>query len=166
MELLKSLPEPDVLIEKWKPDRTIREVNGHLHSPFSFCPFESIEQMFTMAREEGVRAIGINDFFTVDGYNKFEHFARENMIFPLFNIEFVGLMKGMQEKDIRINDPKNPRILPASSVSCVGVSALCMKYQVIAVLHPSGPNHLQIRSGFLCCHPGVPGSREPLRHQV
>ena len=108
MELLKNLPEPEVLIEKWHQDTSVPEVNGHLHSPYSFCSFENIPQMFSMALEEGVRVLGINDFYTVDGYNEFEHHSRENRIFPLFNIEFMGLMKDLREQDIRINDPNNP----------------------------------------------------------
>jgi hypothetical protein len=31
-----------------------------------------------------------------------------NHIFPLFNIEFIGLMKDKQQNGIRINDPNNP----------------------------------------------------------
>ena len=108
MELLKSLPEPEALIEKWHKDTSVPEVNGHLHSPYSFCSFGNIPQMFSMALEEGVKVLGINDFYTVDGYNEFEHHSRENRIFPLFNIEFMGLMKDLQEQDIRINDPNNP----------------------------------------------------------
>jgi hypothetical protein len=133
MELLKNLPEPGELIKKWQHDQTVYEVNGHLHSPYSFSPFESIEQMFTLAGQEEVKVLGINDFFTVDGYNKFEHFARENRIFPLFNIEFVGLMKEMQEQDVRINDPINP-----------GRIYFCGK----ALRHPMGISHEDIEFLF------------------
>ena len=46
----------------------ILNVNGHVHSPYSFCSFDSIEQMFKMANKEDVHVLGINDFFTMDGY--------------------------------------------------------------------------------------------------
>jgi len=58
--------------------------------------------------EEGVKVLGINDFYTVDGYDEFAMEGQRNRIFPLFNIEFMGLMQDMQEQDIRVNDPNNP----------------------------------------------------------
>lgn len=61
-----------------------------------------------MAAEEEVKVLGINDFYTVDGYDEFSLEAQKNRIFPLFNIEFMGLMQDMQAQDIRINDPSNP----------------------------------------------------------
>jgi len=105
---LNQLPIPEELLKKHKPGGTVPEVNGHLHSPFSFCAFDSIYQMFSMAAAENVVTLGINDFYSVDGYGEFEKNALDNKIFPLFNIEFMGLMKELQEKDIRVNDPSNP----------------------------------------------------------
>jgi len=61
-----------------------------------------------MAVEEEVKVLGINDFYTVDGYDEFAMEGQRNGIFPLFNIEFMGLMLDMQAQDIRINDPNNP----------------------------------------------------------
>ena len=43
-----------------------------------------------------------------DGYDSFHKGCIENKIFPLFNIEFIGLLKEEQKKGIRINDPNNP----------------------------------------------------------
>ena len=34
--------------------------------------------------------------------------SEEHRYFPLFNIEFIGLLKDEQKKGIRINDPNNP----------------------------------------------------------
>ena len=105
---LNQLPEPDELLRKHKQNKDVPEVNGHLHSPFSFCAFESVNQMFEMATDEEIVALGINDFYTTDGYADFEQSALESGIFPLFNIEFMGLMKDLQEKEVRVNDPNNP----------------------------------------------------------
>ncbi|MCK4748601.1 MAG: hypothetical protein KAT15_16225 [Bacteroidales bacterium] len=108
------MPGPQELMKKhiagigYKAGSGVPEVNAHLHTPFSFCAFDSIEQMFRMAGEEKVIALGINDFFTTDGYGEFEKYALESRIFPLFNIEFVGLMKDLQDQGIRVNDPNNP----------------------------------------------------------
>lgn len=108
MDYLQSLPAPEVLLHKHSHDRQVPEVNGHLHSPNSFCAFNSIKQMFQMAVEEEVKVLGINDFYTVDGYDEFAMEGLRNRIFPLFNIEFMGLMQDMQAQDIRVNDPNNP----------------------------------------------------------
>ena len=105
---LNHLPAPEELLRKHLMGGKLPEVNGHLHSPYSFCAFESIEQMFAMAGEEKIAVLGINDFFTVDGYADFERNAIRSRIFPLFNIEFMGLMKDLQQQDIRVNDPSNP----------------------------------------------------------
>ncbi len=83
-------------------------VNSHLHTPYSFSAFKSIEQIFQMALEENIKSVGINDFYTADGYTEFNSFARKYKVYPLFNIEFIGLSKEFQKKGIRVNDPNNP----------------------------------------------------------
>jgi len=85
-----------------------RETNGHIHSPYSFSAFDKMETALIMAREENIAVLGINDFFVTDGYETFYNSCLRNNVFPLFNIEFVGLMKDEQKKGIRINDPNNP----------------------------------------------------------
>jgi len=85
-----------------------REVNGHIHTPFSFSAFSDMETIFRMAREEKIILLGINDFYVSDGYDAFHKGCLANKIFPLFNIEFIGLLKEEQQKGIRINDPNNP----------------------------------------------------------
>jgi len=86
----------------------ILDINAHLHTPYSFCAFDSIEQAVTMAKEEGVAAVGINDFFTTDGYDEWDRLCKANGITPLFNFEFIGVSLEEQAKGIRINDPGNP----------------------------------------------------------
>lgn len=83
-------------------------VNGHFHTPFSFSAFTEIEQPFRMAEAEGVQVLGINDFYTTDGYAEFTALASKYKIFPLFNIEFMSLQKDLQEAGVRVNDPANP----------------------------------------------------------
>ena len=85
-----------------------REANGHIHTPYSFSAFDNLEMVFSMAKAENVAILGINDFFVADGYEAFNNGCIKNNIFPLFNIEFIGLLKEEQEKGIRINDPNNP----------------------------------------------------------
>jgi hypothetical protein len=85
-----------------------REANCHIHTPYSFSAFDTLDTVFTMAKNENIAVLGINDFFVADGYDGFYTGCIKNNIFPLFNIEFMGLMKEEQKKGIRINDPNNP----------------------------------------------------------
>lgn len=84
------------------------KVNGHIHTPYSFSAFQSMEQPFLMASRENISVLGINDFYTTDGYTEFAELAKKYRVFPLFNIEFMALHKEAQENGIRINDPQNP----------------------------------------------------------
>ncbi len=61
-----------------------------------------------MASEEEVRVLGINDFNTTAGYDLFGDLSLKYRVFPLFNIEFMGLLEDEQKRGIRINDPNNP----------------------------------------------------------
>jgi len=104
---LSSFPDSQTLL-KTAPEGNIPEVNGHIHTPYSFSAFENITQIFEMARREKIAAVGINDFFVSDGYEPFCNEALKNNVFPMFNIEFISLLKSEQEEGIRINDPNNP----------------------------------------------------------
>lgn len=104
-----DFPEKQALLSeaKRKPSKALW-VNGHFHTPFSFSAFTEMEQAFTMAEAESVQVLGINDFYTTDGYAEFAQLAAKYKIFPLFNIEFMSLQKDLQEANVRVNDPMNP----------------------------------------------------------
>jgi hypothetical protein len=104
---LAMLPDPGTLAKMY-PKQTILDVNAHIHTPYSFSAFESIKEIFTMAKAEHISVAGINDFFVTEGYEDFCTEALQYKIFPLFNIEFMGLLKEEQRLNIRINDPNNP----------------------------------------------------------
>jgi hypothetical protein len=108
--LLKDFPGKEELIFEYESmsEPEIPQVNGHVHTPYSFSSFFSMSQIFEQALKENVRVLGINDFFMADGYNDFYELALEYRIFPLFNIEIVGLLREEQYKKFRINDPNNP----------------------------------------------------------
>jgi len=102
-------PENDLL--RWSEKLAGKQplkVNGHLHSPYSFSAFSNLEQMFKMATSENIKVLGINDFNTTDGYTEFFKLALKYKIFPLFNIEFMGMLADEQANGIRVNDPNNP----------------------------------------------------------
>lgn len=107
MNFLKEFPEIETLMGIGG-DTSIPNVNGHIHTPYSFSSFDNIAQIFELAKDEEVEVLGINDFFVSDGYNEFYSFAAKNGVFPLFNVEFIGLIPELQRRNVTINDPNNP----------------------------------------------------------
>jgi len=83
-------------------------VNAHIHTPYSFSAFESVAHAFELARSEGIKVLGINDFYTASGYSEFLAEAEQTRIFPLFNMEFISLSREERDKGMRVNDPNNP----------------------------------------------------------
>ncbi len=67
-----------------------------------------IEEAVEMAVREEVRILGINDFYVTDGYPEFIEMCQKHGVFPLLNIELIGISKVDQEAGIRVNDPGNP----------------------------------------------------------
>jgi len=110
MNYFQSLPSEDVLLawNKQRDHESFYLVNAHIHTPYSFSSFDTIEAIFKQAVSEKIKVLGINDFYVADGYDEFGYHASLNRIFPLFNIEFIGLMKEKQQLGVRINDPNNP----------------------------------------------------------
>lgn len=108
--IFTTFPQPEELLQWYKsqPETNVPDINGHIHTPHSFSAFSEISQAFEMAKEEGINVLGINDFYTTDGYEEFAELAVENKVFPLFNIEFMGLQNDLQEMGVRVNDPSNP----------------------------------------------------------
>jgi len=107
---LSDFPPPEKLFKDTRDlvFPAFREVNGHIHTPYSFSAFPGMDVVFEMAKKENISVLGINDFYVTDGYDDFHDGCVKNGIFPLFNIEFIGLMKEEQRNGIRINDPNNP----------------------------------------------------------
>lgn len=107
---LSGFPEKDTLLEWYSLNGSnlVYDVNGHIHSPYSFSAFNNLTQAFQLASAERVNILGINDFYTTRGYKEFYDISRKFRIFPLFNIEFMGLIKDFQKNGIQINDPNNP----------------------------------------------------------
>ena len=107
---LSDFPSYEKLISEMQGTNlpAFREANGHIHTPYSFSAFSDMDTIFRMAGNEKISLLGINDFYVTDGYDSFHKGCLENNIFPLFNVEFIGLLKDEQKKGIRINDPNNP----------------------------------------------------------
>lgn len=108
--IFSTFPEKEDLLEwhKKQKKQPAPEINGHIHTPHSFSAFSSVDLAFQMARHEGIGVLGINDFYSTDGFEEFAELAEKFRIFPLFNIEFMALQNELQEAGIRVNDPNNP----------------------------------------------------------
>jgi hypothetical protein len=110
MNFLKLFPERSVLLESYQADQAAfpLKVNNHIHTPYSFSAFKSIEEAVELASDEDVSLLGINDFYVIDGYGEFIDECLKHKIFPLLNIELIGISREDQQAAIRVNDPKNP----------------------------------------------------------
>lgn len=86
----------------------IPNVNAHLHTPYSFSAFEKLTDALDQAVNENVQVVGINDFYSMDGYREWHDEAIRRKLFPLFNIELISLQAEDQANGIRVNDPNNP----------------------------------------------------------
>ena len=87
---------------------TITKVNAHLHTPNSFSAFKNIDEALDMAVSEGVKVVGINDFYSTAGYKAWAEGCKSRGLYPLFNIEFISLNEEDQKAGLRVNDPGNP----------------------------------------------------------
>lgn len=101
-------PNIKELVNNSSADDNILKVNNHIHSPFSFSAFSNIDQAVQLAVKEEIAVLGINDFFVTHGYEEFNKICYQNSVYPLFNVEFIGLHKQFQADGLRINDPNNP----------------------------------------------------------
>ncbi len=83
-------------------------VNTHVHVPPNFSAFTSPEDVVETARAEGVRAIGISNFYDQQVYGRFAELCRAAGIVPLFGLEFITLVPDLEAAGVRVNDPANP----------------------------------------------------------
>ena len=87
---------------------SVIKVNAHLHTPFSFSAFSDIDDALDRAVAENVKVVGINDFYTAEGYAEWAEGCKKRNLYPLFNIELISLDKDFQQARVRVNDPANP----------------------------------------------------------
>jgi len=108
--VFEDFPDREELLDWYSKNgsNVIHDVNGHFHTPYSFSAFNTMKQVFQMAEKEKINVLGINDFYTTAGYAEFTELCETFKKFPLYNIEFMGLLKVEQEKGNRVNDPGNP----------------------------------------------------------
>lgn len=84
------------------------KVNAHMHTPYSFSAFSDVNDALDRAVAEEVKVVGINDFYTTEGYSAWAEGCKERHLYPLFGIEFISLNEEDQQAGLRVNDPANP----------------------------------------------------------
>ncbi len=110
MDFWKIFPEKSKLL-KWyavNGDGQPRLVNAHIHSPYSNSDYDGIPQVLDKALAENVRVVGINDYYSTDGFAKWAEECLARKLFPLFNSGYVSLNREDQTAGITVNDPNNP----------------------------------------------------------
>lgn len=84
------------------------KVNAHMHTPYSFSAFSNVDDALDRAVDEEVKVVGINDFYTTEGYQEWADGCAKRKLYPLFGIEFISLNEEDQKAGLRVNDPANP----------------------------------------------------------
>ncbi len=110
MSFLEQFPDRETLLKLFDEKISVfpMKVNNHIHTPYSFSAFQSVTQAVRMAVAEDLRILGINDFYVTDGYREFTDECIDHGMFPLLNIELIGISKKDQASGVRVNDPGNP----------------------------------------------------------
>jgi len=83
-------------------------VNTHVHFPPNFSAFRTVADAVSVAAAEGVRALGISNFFDQQVYAEFRDQADAAGIVALYGLEFITLDDQLAAAGIRVNDPANP----------------------------------------------------------
>ncbi len=60
-------------------------VNVHLHTPYSFSAFSDIDDALDRAVAENVKVVGINDFYTTEGYEEWADGCRKRGLYPPYS---------------------------------------------------------------------------------
>ena len=60
----------------------MKKVNAHLHTPYSFSAFKDVAEALDRAVAEGVKVVGINDFYSTAGYNAWATGCKERGLYP------------------------------------------------------------------------------------
>jgi len=86
------------------PPRT----NAHIHLPPNFSAFDSVAQAVTLAAEQEIGVLGVNNYYDYQVYGEFAELTRRRGIFPLFGLEVISMQADLQEAGVKVNDPGNP----------------------------------------------------------
>lgn len=104
---LKGLGTPQTLAARATRQPRLK-VNSHIHLPPNFSAFQTVRQAIDLSAQQGVRVLGVSNYYHYDVYGDFVDDARKAGIFPLFGLEIICLIDGLIKAGVKINDPGNP----------------------------------------------------------
>lgn len=84
------------------------KVNAHIHLPPNFSAFKNVGQAVTLAAEQGVKVLGVSNYYDYNVYGDFGVLARQAGVFPLFGLEIICMNDDLKAAGVKINDPGNP----------------------------------------------------------
>lgn len=108
MQRLGSLSEMSAWAAGGYAPATRPRVNAHVHLPPNFTAFETTAQAVELAAAEGVRVLGVSNYYDYSVYSEFAAEAGRRGVFPLFGLEIIALIEDLVRAGVRINDPGNP----------------------------------------------------------
>jgi hypothetical protein len=83
-------------------------INSHIHLPPNFSAFDTVQQAVRLAHEQGLRALGVSNYYHFSVYRQFAAEAEAVGIVPLYGLEIIALLHDLQSEGIKLNDPGNP----------------------------------------------------------
>ena len=111
LAFLKGLGTPKDLAARASaggPPLARLKVNSHIHLPPNFSAFQTVAQAIELSAAQGVRVLGVSNYYDYDVYGDFVDGARKAGIFPLFGLEIICLIDELVKQGVKINDPGNP----------------------------------------------------------
>lgn len=103
--------------------RPLSGANSHIHLPPNFSAFESVAQAVTLAADQGVRVVGVTNYYDHRVYGEFAALARKRGVLPLFGLEIISLLDALVRAGTLINDPGNPGRMYLCGKGALGVAA-------------------------------------------
>jgi hypothetical protein len=83
-------------------------VNSHIHLPPNFSAFASVRQAVALAAAQGVRVVGVTNYYDYSVYRDFAALAAAAGIYTLYGLETICLLADLVQTGVKINDPGNP----------------------------------------------------------
>ena len=89
-------------------ERPRRGTNSHIHTNESFSVFRSPSEAVWQAAREGLAVLGINDHYTVAGYEEFRRACEIAGVAATFSFEALAMDRAAEVGGLLLNDPDNP----------------------------------------------------------
>jgi hypothetical protein len=84
------------------------KVNAHIHLPPNFSAFQTVAQAIELSVAQGIRVLGVSNYYDYNVYGDFAAASRKAGVFPLFGLEIICLIDELVKGGVKINDPGNP----------------------------------------------------------